>query len=162
VNNIYLLLGSNQGERAIMLSKAIDLLNKLLGNTLSVSPIYETAAWGKTDQPNFLNQAVLINSTHNAIETLRIINDIESELGRERKVHWGQRTIDIDILFFNRAIIDSPKLVIPHPQLHNRRFALTPLSAIAPDFIHPILLKNIHALLDECTDPLSVFLYSSF
>lgn len=162
MNNIYLLLGSNQGDRASILSKAIELLNEQLGNTLSLSPIYETAPWGKSDQPNFLNQALLIESTHNALETLRIINAIEKQLGRQRKEHWGQRTLDIDILFFNTEIIHSAQLVIPHPELQNRRFALTPLAAIAPDFIHPILAKNISTLLNECTDSLGLFIYSSF
>jgi 2-amino-4-hydroxy-6-hydroxymethyldihydropteridine diphosphokinase len=152
-------MGSNQGDRVAIFSSALKLLSEQLGIIKSISPIYETAAWGKTDQPNFLNQAILISSEQNAVKTLSIINQIEMQLGRQRTEHWGQRTLDIDILLFNNEIVHSSKLVIPHPELPNRKFALVPLCSIAPNFTHPVLAKDIITLLEECNDSLDVFLY---
>lgn len=140
------------------LDKARQLLSEQLGAINGISPLYETAAWGNTQQPNFLNQAVQLSTKHNPIEALRIINQIENQLGRQRTEHWGQRTLDIDILLFDNQIIHSSRLVIPHPELQNRRFALVPLCDIAPELAHPIFEKSMKDLLADCPDQLDVFL----
>lgn len=157
MSSIYLLLGGNQGDRAGILAQARQLLAEQLGTVMASSPLYQTAAWGKTDQPDFLNQAIHIETEHSAIESLSIINHIEHLLGRQRTEHWGQRTLDIDILFYDDAIIHSSRLVIPHPEVQNRRFALIPLKAIAAKLVHPVLVKDISTLLEECPDKLEVF-----
>lgn len=158
MSNIYLLLGSNQGNRIATLDTAKQLLSQQLGTIDKISSLYETAAWGKTEQPNFLNQAILLSTKYNPIEALSIINQIENQLGRQRTEHWGQRTLDIDILLFDDQIIHSSRLVIPHPELQNRRFALVPLCDIAPNLAHPIFEKSMKDLLDDCPDQLDVFL----
>ncbi|MES2478597.1 MAG: 2-amino-4-hydroxy-6-hydroxymethyldihydropteridine diphosphokinase [Bacteroidota bacterium] len=162
MSSIYLLLGGNQGERVSVLAKARQLLAEQLGTIIAYSPLYETAAWGKTDQPDFLNQAIHIDTKFGPVESLAIIHDIEQLLGRQRTEHWGQRTLDIDILFYDNAIIHSSRLVIPHPEVQNRRFALIPLKAIAAELVHPVLGKDISTLLDECPDKLEVFLFEDF
>jgi 2-amino-4-hydroxy-6-hydroxymethyldihydropteridine diphosphokinase len=162
VSSIYLLLGGNQGERVSVLAKASQLLAEQLGTIIASSPLYETAAWGKTDQPDFLNQAIHIDTKFSPVESLAIIHDIEQLLGRQRTEHWGQRTLDIDILFYEDEVIHSSRLVIPHPEVQNRRFALIPLKAIAAELVHPVLGKNISTLLDECPDKLEVFLFEDF
>lgn len=162
MSSIYLLLGGNQGNRAEILANAQQLLSEQLGAVIASSPIYQTAAWGKTDQPDFLNQAIHMDTTYSPIEALSIINHIEYMLGRQRTEHWGQRTLDIDILLYDQEMIHSSRLVIPHPELPNRRFALIPLKAIAADLMHPVLGKNISELLVECPDKLEVFLFEDF
>lgn len=162
MSSIYLLLGGNQGDRAGILAKAGQLLAEQLGTVIASSPIYQTAAWGKTDQPDFLNQAIHMDTAYSPVEALSIINHIESVLGRQRTEHWGQRTLDIDILLYGQEVIHSSRLVIPHPELPNRRFALIPLKAIAAELIHPVLGKSISTLLEDCPDKLEVFLWEDF
>lgn len=162
MSSIYLLLGGNQGNRADNLAKAKEMLAEQLGAIIAFSPIYQTAAWGKTDQADFLNQAIQIDTAFSPIEALSIINHIEQILGRKRTKHWGERTIDIDILLYDQQIVHSSRLVIPHPELQNRRFALIPLAAIAPGIRHPILAKPISELLLDCPDKLEVFLWEDF
>ncbi|MBN9485198.1 MAG: 2-amino-4-hydroxy-6-hydroxymethyldihydropteridine diphosphokinase [Bacteroidetes bacterium 43-93] len=152
----YLSLGSNKGDRIEYLKRALEILSKKAGTVTKVSPIYQTAAWGKTDQPDFYNIAVEISTSLPAEQLLNAILGTEQELGRHRTEKWGQRTIDIDILFFGNDIIDSTNLVIPHPHLQDRRFVLQPLNDINPKLIHPKIKKDISTLLAECTDPLPV------
>jgi 2-amino-4-hydroxy-6-hydroxymethyldihydropteridine diphosphokinase len=121
--------------------------------------LYETAAWGKTDQPSFLNQALEIETELDAVQLMKQILEIEKFMGRERKEKYGPRVIDIDILLFNNEQYDLPFLEIPHPQMQNRRFALTPLAEIANDLQHPVLKKSIGQLLRECPDKLEVKKY---
>lgn len=156
MNRTYLLLGGNLEDRMQSLKSASAYISERLGKIILVSSFYETAAWGKTDQPAFLNQVILVETTQNAASTLEIILNIEQEMGRFRKEKYGPRIIDIDILFFNDEIILSPKLVIPHPEIQNRRFALEPIAEIAGNFIHPLLKKSMEQLLEECKDPLPV------
>ena len=120
------------------------------------SAIYETAAWGKTDQATFLNQVVLVETELTARGVLERILIAEQEMGRMRKEKFGPRTIDIDILFFNDDIVQEDGLTVPHPQLHLRKFALEPLNEIAPDLKHPVTGKSIGEMLLECSDPLAV------
>jgi 2-amino-4-hydroxy-6-hydroxymethyldihydropteridine diphosphokinase len=151
--NVFLLLGSNLGNRQSFLQQAIDRIRQLAGIIVKQSAIYETQAWGKTAEPDYLNQVIEIQTSLLPCNLLKTILGIELELGRERKEKWGSRTIDIDILFYAHDIINEPDLVIPHPQLHNRRFTLEPLAEIAPGFVHPILKHTMLQLkfgLQDC------------
>lgn len=152
----FLLTGSNMGDRTLMLARARKLLEKNCGKIEKVSSIYETAAWGKEDQAAFLNQAIEIKTSLEPRKLLREVLKIEKKLGRIREEKYGPRVIDIDILFFENRIMHFPELILPHPQLQNRRFALTPLAEIAPTFVHPVFNKNIEQLLDACNDDLAV------
>lgn len=156
MNISYLLIGGNQGERTAQLALAREKLVTLAGELRRVSSVYETAAWGKTDQPDFLNQALELETTREATELLRIVLDIEEQMGRRRIEKYGARLIDIDMLFFNDAIIRLPQLTVPHPEIPNRRFVLAPMAEIAPFFKHPVLGRTMQELLEACTDPLTV------
>lgn len=160
MNTAYLLLGSNEGDRKKWLDKAIEQIIEHCGSVVLQSNIYETAAWGIEDQPIFLNQALSVQTDLSAISLLNTINNIESSLGRQRTEKWGQRTLDIDILFYNDEVIKTSKLTVPHPELQNRMFALVPLQEIAPNFLHPIYNKTINTLLQECPDKLDVRVFS--
>lgn len=157
----YLLLGSNEGYREGLINTAIQQLSQICGDVTEISSLYETAAWGKEDQPTFLNQAIALETGLPPMELLHQLNVIESLLGRQRNVHWGQRTLDIDILFYGKEVIQSQRLTVPHPQLHNRRFALVPLNEIASDFIHPLLHLTVSRLLEICPDALPVSMYKA-
>ncbi len=156
MNIAYLSLGSNEGDRAAMLRQAIDALNHQPGSVVAVSHVYETAAWGVTDQPDFLNIAVALETSLYAPGLLQSIRAIEAGLGRQRHIRWGPRTIDIDILFFNNDIIDTPDLQLPHPRLQERRFVLQPLAGIAPALVHPVFGRTMSELLLLCPDELEV------
>jgi 2-amino-4-hydroxy-6-hydroxymethyldihydropteridine diphosphokinase len=156
MNISYLLIGGNQGDRLARLALARDLITNAGGQILIASALYETAAWGKREQPDFLNQALEVGTSGDARAWLLTLLDIEERMGRRRAEKYGSRVIDIDILFFNNSIIREPGLSIPHPEIQHRRFALTPLEEIAPFLIHPVLNKTIRQLLAECTDPLAV------
>ena len=154
---IYLLLGGNIGDRIATLQQAQALINVHIGNILKPSELYETAAWGVENQPNFINQVISVETTRSPEEVLKQIHFIEKALGRTRHQKWHARTIDIDILFYNREIINTKDLTIPHPFIQERRFTLVPLQEIAPDFIHPTLNVTITELLEDCNDSLPVF-----
>jgi 2-amino-4-hydroxy-6-hydroxymethyldihydropteridine diphosphokinase len=156
MNKGYLLTGSNLGDREQYLAKARELINKECGYIVAASSIYETAAWGKSEQPDFLNQALEIDTDLLAIQLMHRILNVEKKMGRIRGEKYGPRIIDIDILFFNDEKHNSKLLKLPHPDLQNRRFALLPLSEIAPDKIHPVLNKTIAQLLKNCPDKLDV------
>jgi 2-amino-4-hydroxy-6-hydroxymethyldihydropteridine diphosphokinase len=155
-NRAYLLTGGNMGNRAGYLHDASVNISSSCGEILKKSAMYETAAWGKTDQPNFFNQVLFIETVLSADDLMKQILLTEEKMGRIRNEKYGVRIIDIDILFFNDEIINTPNLIIPHPEIQNRRFALAPMNEIAPEFIHPIFLKNISTLLKECGDKLDV------
>jgi 2-amino-4-hydroxy-6-hydroxymethyldihydropteridine diphosphokinase len=156
MNNVFLLLGSNLGDREQSLHQAIHLISVEIGTIAKLSAVYETQSWGKTDQPDYLNQVMLLQTTLSAKAVLEKILNIELRMGRVRDEKWGARIIDIDILFYNSDIIDEPGLHIPHPELHNRRFTLVPLAEIAPFFIHPVLSKEIRQIKNEIKDTLIV------
>ncbi len=128
----YLLLGTNLGDRIALLNNALTAIAREIGIIRKLSSVYETAAWGKEGQPNYLNQAVLVITPLTPLQLLEKINTIEKNLGRKRVVKWESRPIDIDILGYADQIIDTPDLQVPHPHLPNRRFALIPLQEIAP------------------------------
>ncbi len=156
MSKIYLLLGSNIGNSQKQLLKAISLIQKKIGPVKRLSAKYKTAAWGKTDQPDFLNQVIIAESDLKANKLLQTILDIESIMGRVRTEKNAPRIIDIDILFFEKQIIHLEDLVIPHPAIQLRRFVLVPLNELSPNFIHPVLKKSIHQLLLKCPDKLTV------
>ncbi len=160
MNRAYLLTGSNLGDREQYLDAARDLINEHCCTIIATSSLYETAAWGKTDQPSFLNQALAIDTSLTARQLIRCILKVEKMMGRIRKEKYGPRLIDIDILLFNNEKHNYQFLKLPHPEMPNRRFALLPLSEIAPGIIHPVLNKTIHVLLKECKDELPVKKYS--
>ena len=161
MNTAYLLVGSNLGNRQENLANAAGAINEECGIITKFSSCYETEAWGKTDQPSFLNQALEISTRLNARKLLRKILKIETMMGRVRKEKLGPRIIDIDILLFGNEIHDLHFLKIPHPELQNRRFVLVPLAELNASLQHPILKKTIAQLLEECPDNLSVKKYNS-
>ena len=156
MNKAYLLTGGNLGNRLNNLIDALKLIEQYCGKIVQRSAIYKTAAWGLTDQPDFYNQALEIQTELYPKQLMQTLLTIEGQMGRKREVKFGPRTIDIDILLFNDEIIQQSHLAIPHPRLHERKFALTPLAEIAPNIIHPVLNKTIQQLLSESTDTLDV------
>ncbi|MEN0055600.1 MAG: 2-amino-4-hydroxy-6-hydroxymethyldihydropteridine diphosphokinase [Mucilaginibacter sp.] len=156
MNNIFLLLGSNLGNRKEFLQQAVEQIEVEIAPLTCVSSVYETQSWGKTDEPDYLNQVLELQTTMPAREVLQKVLAIEQSMGRKRKEKWGSRIIDIDILFYGNAIINEPDLKVPHPELHKRRFTLEPLAEIAADFVHPVLNKGILQLKNELNDSLIV------
>ncbi|MFI5194965.1 MAG: 2-amino-4-hydroxy-6-hydroxymethyldihydropteridine diphosphokinase [Chitinophagales bacterium] len=156
MNKAYLLIGGNEGDRLLHMEQARANIELICGAVEQVSSLYITAAWGKTDQADFLNQALLINTGMDPHALLICILSIEEKMGRKRTVKNAPRIIDIDILFYNRLIMADTGLIIPHPRIPERRFVLEPLAEIAPGFIHPESGKTVQQLLRECTDTLAV------
>ena len=156
MNTAWLLTGSNMGTREDYLSSAKREIALQCGTVQKQSSIYETAAWGKTDQPAFLNQALEIMTPLNARQLIRRLLKIEKQLGRIREEKYGPRLIDIDILMYGDEIHQYDLLKLPHPELPNRRFALLPLAEIAGEVIHPVLHQSVAGLLAVCPDTLEV------
>ena len=156
MNKAFLLTGGNLGDRVKNMEQCRFLVEKACGKIVRKSSVYETAAWGKNDQPDYLNQVLLIETTLPPGQLLRILLDVEKEMGRYRGEKYGPRIIDIDILLYNDEVISEPMLTIPHPRMQDRRFVLEPMNEIAPDKVHPVLHKTMRQLLEECSDPLAV------
>jgi 2-amino-4-hydroxy-6-hydroxymethyldihydropteridine diphosphokinase len=156
MNISYLLIGGNEGDRLTNLAAAKKNIASTAGTLLRASSIYETAPWGNPDQPDFLNQALELATALDAPSLMKVILAIEEKMGRQRLEKYGSRIIDIDILFFNDAIIQEPGLIIPHPQIPNRRFVLAPMEEMAPSYRHPVLGQTMTQLLAACKDPLEV------
>ena len=134
MNEVYLSIGTNIGEREKNLQQAVQaLMEQSAVQVTHVSSIYETAAVGYTEQADFLNIAVAIETTLIAQEILEVCQSIENELGRVREMRWGPRTIDLDILLYNQETIETESLIIPHPRMFERAFVLVPLQEIAPN-----------------------------
>ncbi len=156
MDTAFLITGGNLGNRWENLAKAAELIEEKAGKILMMSSVYETAAWGITQQPDFYNQALAIQTLLSPDELMQTLLGIEHKMGRVRGLRMGPRIIDIDILLMDDLIYSSPVVTIPHPRLEERRFVLTPLSEIAGDIIHPVYQKTIEKLLMECNDELPV------
>ena len=157
-NTVYLLTGTNMGNREDNLKRVTQLIEQHIGKIINESRLYETQAWGKTDQPDFINQALAVETPQYPQQILQNILKIETEMGRVRTEKWEERVIDIDILLYNDEIVNEPNLVIPHPHLHERNFALVPLMEVAGEVEHPILKLPIEDIYFECPDTLEVIL----
>jgi len=153
---IFILLGSNLGDRQENLDRARHEISRSVGEIITTSSIYKTAAWGNTNQPDFYNQVIEIRSTLDPDKLFLETQLIEQKMGRVRKEKWSPRIIDIDILFFGDLIIETENLTIPHREIPNRKFTLLPLAEVTPDFIHPVLKKSVLQMLAACTDELPV------
>jgi 2-amino-4-hydroxy-6-hydroxymethyldihydropteridine diphosphokinase len=158
---VYFLLGSNLGDRNMLLKEARGLLNESVGKEIRSSSVFETESWGVADLPDYLNQVIEMETSLEPEAVLEKTQAIEEKLHRERTKKWDSRTMDIDILFFGERIINSPDLKIPHPELHKRLFTLAPLEELVPDFVHPILNKTIQQLKQDVDDGLLVKKYTA-
>ena len=134
----------------------MELIEENCGDIIAISSVYETAAWGVTDQPPFLNQAVVLDTALSPSALMTGLLEIENKMGRLRHLKMGPRTIDIDILLMDDLAIRSDHLSIPHPSLHLRKFALVPLAEVAANIVHPEKNKTISELLTDCPDSLPV------
>lgn len=156
----FLHIGSNEGDRLGNLRQAVALLEDRAGKLLQCSPIYQTVAWGIEEQPDFLNQALELRTPLSPLDLLDTVLGIENDMGRVRYQKWGQRLIDIDLLFYDELMMESERLHLPHPFLHERNFVLRPLLDIAPDWVHPKLGLTVRALSELCADPLPAEVYT--
>lgn len=157
INEVYIALGSNLGDRAQHLSDAILRIKDEIGEVVSASSAYETEPMGFDAVQNFINQVIEIRTTLSPKKVLEKLLQIERKLGRERSGEgYESRTIDLDLLFYKRQIIDEPGLSIPHPGIPFRRFVLLPMLEIAPEFMHPVLQKSIAQLNSDCSDNLNI------
>ena len=165
MDKVFILLGSNQGDRLDFLSRALEMIAGKAGALVKKSAVYETEPWGFDAPDSFLNQVVEINTALSPAQLLEQLLSIETMLGRIRPFNgcrcsveegYSSRTIDLDILFYGQKLVFTEQLMIPHPRLHERKFTLVPLHEIAPGLIHPLLKKTISILLQECRDPLEV------
>lgn len=158
-HRVVLCTGSNAGDRMAMLMQARTAIAEEIGIVEKCSKVYCTAPWGKTDQQDFLNQVIICHTTLKAQALLISILNIEKKLGRVRGEKWTERTIDIDILYFDQLIIQLPQLKIPHQHLHERKFVLVPLAEIDENGVHPQLKKTNKELLVQTSDVLNVSIF---
>lgn len=142
-------LGSNMGDRRAYLRRALAEIEARAGKICAQSSVLETAAYGYTEQDDFLNMAIVIDTDLSPEALLDTLLTIETELGRVRTIHWGPRTIDLDIIYLEDRIVETSRLHVPHPDLHNRRFVLEPIAEICPQFLDPLRNRTIAELLSE-------------
>ncbi len=148
----YLGIGSNIGDRLTYIERAIQLIGHLERTEVkAVAPVFETKPHGYLEQDDFLNTVVAIDTEQSPLELLRQLQAIEQALGRERTIHWGPRTVDIDILFYGQQIIQTEELVVPHPRLHERDFVIVPMCHLDCQFVHPTLGETIDSLRTKLT-----------
>ena len=152
MKHVYLSLGGNLGNTQEIFEACYPKIENKIGEIQQKSSLYLTAAWGLTEQADFVNQVIQVETTLTAHAILSEIQNIEKELGRERIITWGPRTLDLDILFIENQIIQDAQIHVPHMHIQNRKFILIPMNEIASDFIHPLLEKSIRELLNETTD----------
>lgn len=152
MKTVYLSLGSNLGEREQLLQDAIELLESPEFQVTRVSSVYETDPLDRLHQPKFLNLVLEAESALFPLPLLAHVQKVENSLGRKRTVPKGPRTMDIDIVFFGAAAIDTPRLVIPHPRAHQRRFVLEPLAELAPGLRHPVTRQTVAEMLSATLD----------
>jgi 2-amino-4-hydroxy-6-hydroxymethyldihydropteridine diphosphokinase len=157
---VYLLLGSNLGERENMLEQCLVQLGRKAGKITGRSSVYETEPWGNPLQPWFLNQVIKLETSCEPFRLLELLQGIEAQLGRIRTgTLWMARPVDIDILFYDDLVVQTGHLTIPHPMLHLRSFSLVPLGELAGGLVHPVLNLTISQLISLCEDPLIVKIY---
>jgi 2-amino-4-hydroxy-6-hydroxymethyldihydropteridine diphosphokinase len=153
MRKVFLGLGANLGDRELNLQTALENIRENIGKVVLLSSVYETEPWGFSSDDQFLNMVTEVETKLNPSGLLGRILMIEANMGRLRSGNiYASRQIDIDILLYGNKILETKSLVIPHPKLHERKFVLVPLCEIAPDFVHPVLNKDIKTLLKECTD----------
>lgn len=161
MNTAILLIGGNLDNRTANLQQAVQTIHQQAGKVIKASALYETAPWGNVQQPDYLNQALQIETSLEPLPLLHTLLNIERNIGRIRQQKWGARVIDIDIIFYGDKVISLPELKVPHPRMQNRRFVLVPLNEILPGLVHPVLQQNISTLLAECKDELPVKEYKA-
>ncbi len=160
LHTVYLLLGSNKGNRTRFLNLAQHLIQQHAGSVIQSSQVFITEPWGKDNQPKYLNQALKVSTLLTPLQLLKTLKKIEKALGRVNKHNYSARTIDIDILFYDTIILQSKKLIIPHPRLHLRNFTLVPLMELNKSYTHPVIHKSIEQLTRECEDTLKVSIFT--
>ena len=156
MKHVFLSLGGNLGNTPEIFERTYPMIENKVGPILQKSSLYQTAAWGLTDQADFINQVILLQTSLKPHEILNEIQAIEKEQGRERLITWGPRTLDLDILFIDQEIIQESDLQVPHPHIQDRKFILIPLHEIAADWIHPVFKKSAKELLIETKDTSAV------
>ena len=142
----YVALGSNLGDKEANLRKALELLEERGVEVVKTSSFICTEPYGVTDQPQFLNGVCEVRTSLVPLALLHTLLEIEQEMGRVRLRHWGERNIDLDLLLYEDVVLDTPELILPHPDMQNRDFVLLPLAEIAPELVHPIIQKSIEEL----------------
>ncbi|MEN0002644.1 MAG: 2-amino-4-hydroxy-6-hydroxymethyldihydropteridine diphosphokinase [Bacteroidota bacterium] len=152
---IFLGLGTNEGDRDVNLKQAIDFIQLAVGEVVQSSAVYETAAWGIEDQASFLNMVIEVRSPLPPLVLLDTLLAIEQKMGRIRKVKWGERLIDLDVLFYGERIIEEERLQVPHPFIPQRNFVLAPFVEIAPKWMHPVLKVRMEVLMERSLDNLA-------
>ncbi len=155
---VFISLGGNLGNTLEIFKNSYLEIEKKIGRISAFSKIYQTAAWGKTDQADFLNQVISLETDLGPEKIMSELLEIELFFGRRRDVIWGPRILDLDILFLGNQIVSGENLAIPHPQIAHRRFVLIPMAEIAPNFLHPVLQQTMLELLEQTTDLQSVTL----
>jgi len=161
INKVFLSLGSNLGRRKKNLDNAISQLKFEVGNITNISKVYESEPWGLKNQNFFLNQVIELKTSISPQNLLICCKNIENKMGRTKSIKWGERNIDIDILYFSSKIVDEYDLKIPHPLIQKRKFVLLPLNELNQKFIHPIFNKTNSKMLEDCTDNSDIFLYGN-
>ena len=154
--SVFILLGSNLGDRQLLVNQACEMMEERCGRIVSKSRLYESEPWGFKSEHWFLNQVIVLDTEMSPDDLMDTLLAIEKELGRDRTTpHEGyvSRPMDLDILYWGKdLIVEKQHVIVPHPRLHKRRFTLLPLCDVAPDYVHPILKKTNRQLLDECQD----------
>lgn len=153
----YIGFGSNIGDRLKHIQNALNALAKMEEITIQkISSIYKSDPVGYEAQADFLNGVVAIHTSRSPLSLLHSLKDIETAVGRQHRIRWGPREIDLDLLIYGDLCLQTENLVVPHPEMHLRRFVLAPLAEIAPDVVHPVLKVSIQSLLERLEDDKSV------
>ena len=161
MEKVILHLGSNIGDRVMLLNQGLDLIGKRIGKIELRSAFYETEPWGMKDQQDFLNLAIEVKTGLTPLELLTQAKAIEKIVGRNKKEHWGPRKLDIDIIFYGQKSFEKDDLTIPHKEVQNRNFVLIPVMEIAGDWIHPNLNRSVEELYVSSTDSCEVRYYEA-